>query len=214
MANRIRIVFADDEELARAGIRSLLSRAEDFEIVGEAQDGFEVQKLVPNLHPDILLLDYQMPGPGAYQLEKWVRENYPETTVLVLTGHNRDAYLANVMDSGMAGFLLKNDREDQLILAIRRAAAGTLGFTEEQIRRVQKWKRDVETKWENQSLREQEVLEQVALGKENKVIAVSLAISFKTVEFHMTNILKKLELKSRDEAIVWMLTHRPDDPAT
>jgi DNA-binding NarL/FixJ family response regulator len=152
-----------------------------------------------------------MPGPGAYRLEKWVRENYPETTVLVLTAHNRDAYLAKLIDSGVAGFLLKNESADQLILAIRRVTEGTLGFTEEQIKRAQKWRQDIERKWKSLSPREQEVLKQIALGKENKIIADSLTISLKTVEFHMTHILKKLNLNSRDEAIVWMLTHRPDN---
>lgn len=207
---KIRIVFADDEPLARAGIRGLLSQAEDFKIIGEAQDGFEAQQIVPLLRPDILLLDYQMPGPGAYMLEKWVRENYPETTVLVLTAHNQDAYLAKVMESGAAGFLLKNEKADQLLNAIRRAATGTVGYTVEQITRVRKWKQEVAGKWESLSPREQEVLRQVVMGKENKAIADSLEIALKTVEFHITNILKKLHLKSRDEAIIWMLNHRPD----
>src|SRR5215207_2802778 len=97
---KITILIADDEQMARAGIRALLAQADDFEVI------VEVQELVPKLHPKILLLDYQMPGPGAYKLEKWVRENYPETTALVLTAHNRDEYLVKVIDSGMVGFLL------------------------------------------------------------------------------------------------------------
>lgn len=208
----ITILIADDEPLARAGIRTILSQVEDFEVVGEAQDGFEVQELVPKLLPKILLLDYQMPGPGASNLEKWVRENHPETIALVLTAHNRDAYLAETIDAGMAGFLLKNEKAEQLILAIRRAAQGTVYFSDEQIARAQKWKRDVEEKWTDLSAREREILHHLAAGKENKVIAQSLKISLKTVEFHITNILKKLDLNSRNEAIVWMHKHQPDDP--
>lgn len=207
----ITILIADDEPMARAGIRTLLAQTDDFKVIGEAQDGFEVQELVPKLHPKILLLDYQMPGPRAAELECWVRENYPETTALVLTGHNRDAYLSKTMDSGMAGFLLKNENAEQLILAIRRAAQGTVYFSDEQIARAKKWKKTVEEKWENLSAREREVLQQLAMGKDNKAIAKSLAISPKTVEFHITNILKKLGLHSRDQAIVWMLKHQPDD---
>lgn len=207
----ITILIADDESMARAGIRALLAQVDDFEVIGEAQDGFEVQELVPKLHPKILLLDYQMPGPGAYKLEKWVRENYPETTVLILTAHNRDAYLANMINSGVAGFLLKNENAEQLINAIRRATEGTVYFSDEQIARAQKWKQTVATRWESLSNREQEVLKCLVTGEDNKAIAKSLNISIKTAEFHMTNILKKLNLNSRDEAIVWMLKHQPDD---
>lgn len=208
----ITILIADDEPLARAGIRTILSQVEDFEVVGEAQDGFEVQELVPKLLPKILLLDYQMPGPGASNLEKWVRENHPETTALVLTAHNRDAYLSETIDSGMAAFLLKNEKAEHLIQSIRDVANGTPLFTEEQIERAQKWKRDVETRWENLSAREREVLRHLASGEDNKTTAKSLAISIKTVEFHITNILKKLDLTSREEAVIWMHKHHPDDP--
>ncbi|OQY87334.1 MAG: hypothetical protein B6D38_13070, partial [Anaerolineae bacterium UTCFX1] len=94
--NPTTILIADDEELVRAGIRTLLSQADDLQVIGEAKDGFEVQELVPTLRPKILLLDYQMPGPRAAELEKWTRENYPDTLALVLTAHNRDEYLEHI----------------------------------------------------------------------------------------------------------------------
>lgn len=209
----ITIVIADDEELVRAGIREILLQANDFEIIGEAKDGFEVRDLILKLHPRILLLDYRMPGPRASEQEKWVRENHPETLVLVLTAHDRDAYLTKAMEAGMSGFLLKNENAEQLILAIRRAAAEeTSYFSDEQIERAQHWKQTVEAKWETLSHREREVLQHLAAGKDNKSIEALLSISLKTTEFHVTNILKKLELNSRNEAIVWMLKHQPDDP--
>lgn len=209
---RITILIADDEPMARAGIRAVLEQADDFEIVGEAQDGFEVQELVAELSPAIALLDYRMPGPRASQLEAWIRENYPGTIGLVLTSHNLDGYLANTLEAGMAGFLLKNERAEQLIQAIRLAATGTTQFTDEQIARAQHWKRAVETRWDSLSNRERDVLKRLAVGEDNKTIAKSLSITLKTVEYHMTNVLKKLGLKSRDEAIIWMLKHQPDDP--
>ncbi len=115
-------VLTDDEPLARAGISSLLAQAEDIEIVGEVQGGFEVKEVIPKLHPQILLLDLKMPGPGPYEIEKWVRENYPETITLVLTSHDRDAYLATLIDTGVAGYLSKEEPAERLIGAIRRAA--------------------------------------------------------------------------------------------
>ena len=208
----ITILIADDEPMARAGIRAILSQGDDFEIIGEAQDGSEVQELVPKLRPKILLLDYQMPGPRAAEQEEWVRKNYPETAVLILTAHDRDEYLAKVINSGIAGFLLKNENAEQLITAVRHAAEGTVYFRDEQIERAQNWKHDIEEKWESLSHREREILQHLARGAGNKTIAQTLTITVKTVEFHVTNILKKLDLKSRDEAIVWMLKHQPDDP--
>ena len=211
-SNKITIVIADDEELVRAGIREILLQADDFEIIGEAKDGFEVRDLIPKLQPKILLLDYRMPGPRAFEQEKWVRENHPETLVLVLTAHDRDAYITKAIESRMAGFLLKNENAEQLILAIRRAAEGTVYFSDEQIERARQWKQTVETKWEALSQREREVLQHLAAGEDNKSVAAALSISLKTTEFHITNVLKKLELISRNEAIVWMLKHQPDDP--
>lgn len=167
--------------------------------------------MVLKLLPKVLLLDYQMPGPGAYQLEKWVRENYPETITLILTAHDRDAYLAQMINSGASGYLTKNENADQLINAIRRAAEGIIYFSEEQIARALKWKERVYKKWEALTDRERVVLQRLAMGEDNKTIAQTLDISLKTVEFHITKILKKLDMNSRDEVIVWMLKHQPDN---
>lgn len=202
--NIITILIADDQPIARAGIRQLLSKAKDFEIVGEARDGFETLKRVSQLRPRVLLLDIKMPGPRSFEIEKWIRENFPETVTLVLTSHDHDAYLASMIDAGAVGYLTKEESANRLINAIRQAAIGIIYFNEEQIDRMQRWKHEVKEKWEKLSIREREVLRILKLGKDNKTIAESLSVSIKTVEFHMTNILKKLTLNSRDEAIVWM----------
>lgn len=202
--NIITILIADDQPIARAGIRQLLSKAKDFEIVGEARDGFETLKRVSQLRPRVLLLDIKMPGPRSFEIEKWIRENIPETVTLVLTSHDHDAYLASMIDAGAVGYLTKEESANRLINAIRQAAIGIIYFNEGQIDRMQRWKHEVKEKWEKLSIREREVLRILKLGKDNKTIAESLSVSIKTVEFHMTNILKKLTLNSRDEAIVWM----------
>ena len=122
--NKITLIFADDEPVARAGIRKILSQADDIEIIGEAQDGYEAQKMVAALRPRILLLDLKMPGPRPAELDRWVRENFPDTLTLVLTAHDRDQHLAGMIDSGAAAYLTKSDSESKLIEAIRRAARG------------------------------------------------------------------------------------------
>lgn len=210
-SNKITLIIADDEPVARSGIRSILSQADDIEVIGEAQDGYEAQQMVAELRPRILLLDLRMPGPRPAELEKWVRENYPETDTLVLTAHDRDAYLADMMSAGVAGYITKGASEDRLIGAIRRAAQGTIYFDEEQISRAAHWNEEAGNKWKKLTEREREVLRHMAQGTDNKAIASALSITAKTVECHVTSILKKLELKSRQKAAAWMSANFPDE---
>ena len=209
--NKINLTLADDDPIARAGIRSLLSQAEDIDVIGEAQDGFEAQRLVAELHPRILLLDLKMPGPRPAEIEKWVRENYPCTDTLVLTSHDRNAYLASMMDSGAAGYLSKGDSADQLIGAIRRAAQGEIVFDDSQISRADQWRKEVGEKLNQLTPQERKVLELLAKGMNSKSIASSLDISVKTVSYHITNVLAKLNVSSRQEATIWALKHLSDD---
>ena len=208
--NMISIILADDHQMARQGIRSILEKAPDFEIVGEAKDGEEVRRLVAALRPQILLLDLKMPNLSPAELEKWVRINYPETNTLVLTGHDRDVYLANMMDAGVSGYLDKKLRAGQLISAIRRAARGEIFFDEEQIERARRWREEVGNKWASLSEREKEILQKLTEGAENLAIAEMLCITTNTVEKHLTNIYKKLGVKSRLEAAIWWLEKSGD----
>jgi len=100
----ITLVLADEHPVTRAGIRSILSVASDIQIVGEAHDGCEVEKLVEQLQPRILLLDLKMAGPGLFEIEKLVRVNCPETGILILTADDHDAYLSEMIDAGVSGY--------------------------------------------------------------------------------------------------------------
>lgn len=144
----ITVLIADDHCLAREGVRSILERVPDIRIVGEAEEGDEIKQKVAELRPQILLLDLHMPNLSPAQLEKWVRTNYPETTTLVLTGHDRKSYgsgmlLTEMMEAGVSGYLEKNLRGEQLIASIRRAACGELLFSEEQLEKVRRWKEEI-----------------------------------------------------------------------
>jgi DNA-binding NarL/FixJ family response regulator len=207
----ITLLIADDHPALRAGLRILLEKAPDIQVVGEAQESFEVQRLVARLKPRILLLDLKMPGFSPAELEKWVRQNYPETNTLVLTAHDRDAYLAGMMEAGAVGYFDKKECIDRLIDAIRRAAEGEVLFDEKQLARVRLWREKVARKWERLTARECEVLNLLSRGINNKAIARALFISPKTVEFHITHILEKLALASRQEAEAWVLSHSPID---
>ena len=208
---KITVLITDDHPLARAGIRALLSQAKDIEVIGEAENGFEAQKLITKLRPQVLLLDLKMPGMRASELEKWVREKYPKIITLVLTAHDRDAYLAAMIDAGAVGYLSKEEPEERLIGAIRRAVNGELIFDKAQLDRVKRWHDDVESKIDRLTPREYEVLQLLARGLGNKEIGKSLDVSAKTVAYHITHIIEKLQVQSRQEATVWALQHLSDD---
>lgn len=206
----ITVLIADDHPGWIAGVRSIIQRAPDMQIVGEVQEGDQIKQKVAELNPDILLLDLVMPNHNPIELEKWVRENYPEIITLVLTAHHRDAYLANMMEAGAAGYLDKKLKANDLLTAIRRAARGEYLYDMEQIERAKRWREEITAKWESLSKREREVLQLLTEGQDNHAIAVSLGISINTVEKHLKNIYKKLGVTSRSEAIHWWVEKGTD----
>jgi DNA-binding NarL/FixJ family response regulator len=208
---KITLLLADDHPSTLMGIRTLLSEADDLEIIGEAQNGFQVKELVAKLRPNVLLLDLKMPGPRPAEIEEWIRENHPETITLVLTAHDRDRYLAAMMDAGAAGYLNKESTAKQLTNAIRRAVQGALIFDEEQYARAKRWKEEVGEKLSGLTNREIEILELLANGRDNQEIAKWLGISVKTAAYHVGHILSKLQVKSRQEAAVWAAKNLSDD---
>jgi len=207
----ITVLLADDHPTTRAGIRTILEKTLDIKVVGEADNGDDVIRLVPELNPQILLLDLQMPGPSPAKLERWVRENHPDTITLILTAHDRDAYLSSMMDAGAAGFLAKTEKSENLIIAIRRAANGEILFASEQLARARRWREEAGNKYKSLTKRKHEILQFLADGLDNNAIAEQFEISSKTIAFHITNILKKLGVKSRHEAIAWLHNYMPYD---
>jgi two-component system response regulator NreC len=206
----ITLVLADDHAVIRAGIRAILSKAPDLEIVGEAENGDQVQKLVAKLRPRILLLDLKMPGPHPAEIERWVRSNYPDTVTLVLTAHDRDSYLTKMIDAGASGLIDKNESGERLVGAIRRAASGEILFDKGQLDRARQWRASAGEKWESLTAREREILHLLVQGFDNARIAELLTVTSKTVAYHVTNILEKLEVSSRQEAVAWVHKYLPD----
>lgn len=207
----IRVLIADDHAPTREGIYNLVQAAPDIDVVGEARDGTEAQQMTADLRPDILLLDLVMPDTKPADVEHWVRERYPETTVLILTGHDRDHFLAQAIEEGVAGYLTKDVGQTDLVAAIRRAAQGELLITGEQFARARRWSREVGARWACLTEREREVLGILARGKSNAEIAEVLSIAVRTVETHVGRILAKLDVASAREAIAWVWEHEMVD---
>ena len=208
----ISVLIVDDHPATRAGIRAMIEKTSDMYVTGEAQDGEEARRLLAELRPKIILLDLVMPGFSPSTFEKWARENFPETITLVLTSHDRDAYLASMMEAGAAGYLDKSIREEGLVDAIRRAVSGQILFDNHQKLRAQRWYKDIEKKWNSLSERERQILRLLAMSATNKFISRELQITPKTVEKHLERIYHKLGVNSRSEAALWGPEHVRDFP--
>jgi len=207
---KIKVLIADDHPVTRAGITTILEEAPDIEVVGEARDGAEAKEMVMAHQPDVLLLDLIMPGLRPYRVEKWVRVNCPETVTLVLTAHDRDCFLSKAIEAKVAGYLTKDEAPHKLISAVRRAARGDVLLTPSQVDQAKRWHQAVGQRWEDLTQRERQVLRLLVQGKSNAAICQALSVTLKTAEYHVTNILTKLSVTSRQEAISWVHEHLPE----
>ena len=213
--SKLRIFLIDDHNLFRSGVKALLVRQPDFEVVGEAADGLEGLKRAKQLKPDVVLLDLNMPGISGREAVKMLVEELPQTQVLMLTVSEDAEDLMDTLKSGARGYLLKNIDADYLVDAIRRAARGEAvmspQMTSKLVRGLQAGGAEVvlpqAAEKDKVSPREREVLALLARGASNKEMARELQLAESTIKIHVQNILRKLNLTSRVQAAVYAVEH-------
>lgn len=214
----LRVLLADDHPTLRLGLRVLLDHEPDVEVVAEAENGEEALAKILALQPDVAVLDCQLPGLSGPEVAREIQRRGLPVRVLALSAYDYDRYLAEMWEAGAQGYLLKEEPLERIASAIRRVAQGDSIWTAAQKQRVQRYQ-EMGARWNQLTEREREVLGLVAQGLSNKEIAWHLGLSVRTVDFHMGNILQKLGMVSRLEAVLWARSHgflpqegeRPED---
>ncbi|OLT32079.1 DNA-binding response regulator [Rhodococcus sp. CUA-806] len=209
----ITLVTADDQDIVQAGLAVILGHASGIDLVGQARDGHEAVDLAKQLHPDVVMMDIRMPGMNGIDATKIIVSDPDlDTRVLVVTTFDIDDYVYGALEAGAAGFLLKGADEDTLVAAVRSVAAGE-GTLDQRItrrvlsefsrrRRPQSPSPRASNKYTTLTPREFEILKLLAKGMSNREIGAELFIELTTVKYHLAQILTKLEVRDRLQAVV------------
>ncbi len=206
----IRILLADDHTILRNGIRALLEDEPGMSVVGEAEDGRAAVGLACQLKPDVLIMDIAMPLLNGLEASRQIKQQCPDVKVLILTMHDNEEYIRQVLEAGAMGYILKDAAARELISAIRTVYRGEAVLSPAVTRLViedyLRWG-GVRPQEEANGLspREREVLQLIAEGYTNKQIAEILSISVKTVQAHRNNLMQKLDLHDRGELIKYAI---------
>lgn len=200
------ILIADDHGLLRAGLRALLEQEADLQIVGEAGDGPETLRKIEALRPDLVLLDLNMPGIGGIQVLRNIKDRWPQVQVLVITMLEDEGLVAEALESGASGYIIKRAIESELLSALEAIRRGDLyvhpSLTRALLQNLQQTAPPLqEAGPESLSARELEILQLVAKGFTNRQIAEQLNLSKRTVETHRANVMTKLGLESRVDLV-------------
>ncbi|RCK76093.1 MAG: DNA-binding response regulator, LuxR family [Anaerolineae bacterium] len=207
---KIRILLADDHTILRDGIRSLIEDEPDMEVVGEAEDGITVVKLADSLRPDVILMDLAMPLLNGLEATRQIRKSQPGAKILILTMHENEEYIRQVLAAGAMGYILKDAAARELLGAIRSVHKGEVVLSPAITRLIVtdylRWG-DLSAQEPSDGLtdRERQILQLIAEGYTNKQIAEILSISIKTVQAHRLNLMKKLDLHDRGELIKYAI---------
>jgi two-component system response regulator NreC len=205
----IRILLADDHTVMRDGLRALLERQPDIEVVAEAADGRECVRLAEEQSPDVVVMDIAMPNMNGIEATRRIMTDRPCTAIVILSMHQDESYVLRALKAGAKGYLLKDSLRADVIEAIRAVAQGRSFLTrkigrilqEDYVRQLEN--RGLDDTYDLLTAREREILQLIAEGRTNKEVATLLNLGVTTVETHRTHILQKLGLHSVPELILY-----------
>jgi DNA-binding NarL/FixJ family response regulator len=199
----IRLLIADDHPVFRQGLRTMLDSNAEFDVIGEAADGDQAVARALELKPDVVLMDVRMPGLNGIDATRKILESSPSIGILVLTMFEDDDSVFAAMRAGARGYLLKGSEQEEVLRAIHSIASGEAIFGPDIASRLIAYFSSANaTAFPELTNREREVLELIAQGKNNQVIAGELVLSLKTVRNHVSNVFNKLQVTDRAGAIV------------
>lgn len=202
----ISILIVDDHAILRDGLKNILSFEEDIKVVGEATSGEEALKFADELSPDVIIMDINLPGMNGVETTAHIKAKNPDARILVLTMYTHDEYLLSALKAGADGYLLKDAPSEHVVDAIKAVYRGESMITPSMTKKlvnIHLQQTQVKKDESNLTDREQEVLIGLVEGLSNKEIAEKLFISDKTVKIHVSKIFKKLEVKSRSQAVIY-----------
>jgi two-component system response regulator NreC len=209
--DKIKVFLADDHLILREGIRLLLDKVPDIEMIGEADDGGEAIAKVGQLCPDVVLMDITMAGLNGLEATRQIKRNHPSIKVIILTMHETNQYLSEMLEAGASGYVVKTATSSELISAIRAVYDGDVHLYPSIAKMLvedylQKVKRGEEKEsYNGLTPREKEILVYIAGDKQNKEIANLLGISVRTVQTHRTNLMDKLGAHDRTELVKYAI---------
>lgn len=204
--NKLSVLLIDDHEMVRLGLKSFLNLQTDIEVVGEAVNGKDGIAKTLDLKPDVIVMDLVMPEMDGVEATLKILHDWPEAKILVLTSYLDNEKIYPVIDAGAKGYMLKTSNAPEILNAIRKVVTGELAIETEVEQKI-KHHEDNPDLHEELTAREKDILNLLAKGYDNQTIADELFISLKTVKTHVSNILAKLQVDDRTQAVVYAFRH-------
>ena len=202
----MKLLLVDDHEMVRMGLKSFLEAQKDIEVIGEADNGKKGVELSLQLRPDIILMDLVMPGVDGVEATLSLLKEWPQAKILILTSYLDNEKIYPVIEAGARGYMLKTSNADEIVSALRKIEAGQLAIEAEVEKKVQQHRLHPDPH-ELLTAREKDILALLAKGYDNQTIADQSFISLKTVKTHVSNILAKLDVSDRTQAVVYAFQH-------